>query len=209
DVDADELGARLVVADRLQRLAEGRVHDDPHHQHAGEEEPEHVVVVVARKEKDLVSRRVDGQAQERGRRHSQPVGAAGDRVELEGQAPQHLRERQREDAEEDARIPHADEAEERDDHQRGEDRPEQEQRLHRRARLQRQGDGAHAVRPNSPAGRTRSTTTAIRYSTASSTSGNTETPNSRTIPTIRAPTSAPSRLPRPPTTTTTKASTSA
>src|SRR5713101_6778358 len=28
--DADEAGARLVVTDRLQRLAEWRVHDDPH-----------------------------------------------------------------------------------------------------------------------------------------------------------------------------------
>src|SRR5207247_9706053 len=35
DLDADELRARLVVADRLERLAEWRVDDDPHEDAAG------------------------------------------------------------------------------------------------------------------------------------------------------------------------------
>src|ERR1051325_3972039 len=42
DADPDELRARLVVADRLQRLAERRVHDDPHQHDAPEEDSEHV-----------------------------------------------------------------------------------------------------------------------------------------------------------------------
>src|SRR5262249_18019023 len=75
-------------------------------------------------------------------------------------------------------------------------------------RAARRPPRAHA-RPNSPAGRMRRTMAAIRYSTASSISGKNVIPNSRTMPTRRAPTSAPSRLPRPPITTTTKARISA
>src|SRR5438046_1222892 len=54
DLDADELRARLVVADRLERLAEGRVDDDPHEDDAGEEDDEHIVIVGVRHEVGLV-----------------------------------------------------------------------------------------------------------------------------------------------------------
>ena len=105
DLHADELGARLVVADRLQRLAERRVHDDPHHGHADDEDREHVVVVPVGQEVELVLRRRRMNAAEQGRRgHAEAVGAAGHPEELEGEAPQHLGQRHREDAEEDLRV---------------------------------------------------------------------------------------------------------
>src|SRR5262249_40403557 len=66
----------------------------------------------------------------------------------------------------------------------------------------------HAV-PNKPVGRTSSTPAAIRYSTASSSSGKNWMPAVRTKLTTTAPIRAPLRLPRPPITTTTKAMTSA
>ena len=71
-----------------------------------------------------------GDAQQLRRRDAQPVGSASHPEELEGQAPQDLRERQRQDAEEDAGVAHADVAEEGGHEQRRGDGPEQEQ-LHR------------------------------------------------------------------------------
>src|SRR6266487_3898321 len=59
--------------------------------------------------------------------------------------------------------------------------------------------------PKRPVGRTRRTTAAMRYSTASSISGKNMMPTVRSTPTMSAPTRAPRRLPSPPTTTTTKA----
>src|SRR5207245_4837187 len=58
------------------------------------------------------------------------VGAAGYPEELERERPEHLRERERQDAEEDARVPHTHEPEHRGDDDRADDRPEKEQ-LHR------------------------------------------------------------------------------
>src|SRR5437867_3830587 len=130
DPDADELRTRLVVADRLERLAEGRVHDHPHEDDAGEKDDEHVVVVRVRHEVGLVPRARDEPRQERRRRHPEAVGAAGYREELERERPEHLRERERQDAEEDARVPYTHEPEHRGDDDRADDRPEKEQ-LHR------------------------------------------------------------------------------
>src|SRR5437899_13046161 len=48
------------------------------------------------------------------------VGAAGHPEELEGEAPENLRQRKRQDAEEDACMPHADETENRRNDQRAE-----------------------------------------------------------------------------------------
>src|SRR5881409_3289815 len=130
DLDADELRARLVVADRLERLAEGRVHDHPHEDDAGEEDDEHVVVVRVRHEVGLVPRARGEPRQERRRRHPEAVGAAGHPEELERERPEHLRERERQDTEEDARVPYTHEPEHRGDDDRADDRPEKEQ-LHR------------------------------------------------------------------------------
>src|SRR6202043_2857697 len=67
---------------------------------------------------------------------------------------------------------------------------------------------AHAVTfPNSPAGRTISTTTTTRYTDSISSSGISEIAAARINPTTRAPTSAPRMLPSPPITTTAKDST--
>ena len=117
DWNAQELGARLVVADRLQRLAEGRMHDHPHEHGANAEQEQHVIVIrlherlvrVAALEIDQAAK----QCQIR-EGHAQAVGAAGHPEELVGQGPQHLRQRQRQDAEEDARVAHADVAERAD-----------------------------------------------------------------------------------------------
>src|SRR5881628_2905694 len=130
DLDADELRTRLVVADRLERLAEGRVHDHPHEDDAGEEDDEHVVVVRVRHEVGLVPRARGEPRQERRRRHPEAVGAAGHPEELERERPEHLRERERQDAEEDARVPYTHEPEHRGADDRADDRPEKEQ-LHR------------------------------------------------------------------------------
>src|SRR5437773_5065020 len=54
DLHADELRAGLVITDRLERLAERRVHDHPHEDDAREEDHEHVVVVRVRHEIRLV-----------------------------------------------------------------------------------------------------------------------------------------------------------
>src|SRR3990172_2386803 len=68
DLDPDELGAGLVVADRLERLAEGGVHDDPHRPDADEEERQHVVVVAVGEEDELVLARAEGHAPAQERR---------------------------------------------------------------------------------------------------------------------------------------------
>src|SRR6266852_1585931 len=56
DPDADELRPGLVVANRLERHAEGRVHDHPHQRDAQAEHDEHVVVVRVGHERGLVPR---------------------------------------------------------------------------------------------------------------------------------------------------------
>src|SRR5437867_7165472 len=121
DPHADELGARLVVANRLERHPEGRVHDHPHQRDADAERDEHVVVVRVGHECDLVPRPGHQPGEQGRRRHAEAVGTAGDPEELEGERPEHLRERQREDAEEDPRVADADDAEERGDQDRGDD----------------------------------------------------------------------------------------
>src|SRR5207253_326932 len=100
---ADELGARLVVADRLERHPEGRVHDHPHQRDAEAERDEHVVVVRVGQERDLVPRPGHQPGEQRRRRHAEAIGAAGHPEELEGKRPEYLREGQGEDAEEDPR----------------------------------------------------------------------------------------------------------
>src|SRR3989454_1118595 len=127
DPHAHELGPGLVVADRLERHPEGRVHDHPHQRDAQTEHDEHVVVVRVRHEDRLVPRARHEPAEERRRRHAQPVGPARHPEELEGERPEHLREGQREDAEEDRRVADADDAEERGDEDRGDDGADQEQ----------------------------------------------------------------------------------
>ena len=52
--------------------------------------------------------------------HADAVGAARHPEELEGKAPEHLRQRKRQDAEENACVPHADVAEKRSNDQRAE-----------------------------------------------------------------------------------------
>src|SRR5262249_2033300 len=285
DLEADELGPRLVVANGLERLPEWRVDDEPHHRNAEREHGKHVEVIPMGEEVGLVL--VPGRdPQELRRRDAEAVGAARDPEELEGQAPQHLGQRQRQDGKEDARVADAGVSEERGhhdgcgdgagdeqlhrfdlpvpDHERhciganaevrgvaegeeagvaqeeietesgdGHDQAVGEQdglirvydpgekneqhqdrdcpghRLHWRAPVGRSGHGAHAFFPKSPAGRTSSTIAAMRYSTASSISGNKLTPISRMVPTSSAPTKAPTRPPRPPATTTMNERTSA
>ena len=78
---------------------------------------EHVVVVGGSRSAGMRRRPWQSiAAEERGRGHAEAVGAAGHPEELEGQAPQHLGQRHGEDAEEDPRVAHADEAEQRRDH---------------------------------------------------------------------------------------------
>jgi hypothetical protein len=62
----------------------------------------------------------NGEQGELGGGDADAVGAAGHPEELESEAPQHLRQRQREDAEEDARVTHAYEAEQRRHHESAE-----------------------------------------------------------------------------------------
>src|SRR5205809_4313040 len=126
DRDADELRARLVVADGLQRAAERRVHDHPHDGYADEEDAEHIVVVLVDQERGLVAL-ARHHAEQGRRRHAQAVGAAGHPEELEGQAPQHLRQRHGEDAEEDARVEHAGVTEDSGEEHGGRDGAEQVQ----------------------------------------------------------------------------------
>src|SRR2546422_949330 len=98
-------------------------HDRAHEDDAGEEDDEHVVVVRVQHEVGLVPRARDEPRQERRRRHPEAVGAAGYPEELERERPEHLRERERQDAEEDARVPHTHEPEHRGDDDRADDRP--------------------------------------------------------------------------------------
>src|SRR5262245_21506365 len=127
---ADKLGAHLVVADRLQRLAERRAHDEPHRRDGDDEHDEHVVVVLEREERGLVGGGREQSPEQRRRRDPQAVGAAADPEELEREAPQHLRQREREDGEEDLRVPHAHRAHDDADVQRRRDAAEEIQ-LHR------------------------------------------------------------------------------
>ena len=126
-----ERGAGLVVADRLQRLAEGRVDDHPHHHDADREHAEDVVVIAVDEALERPAAGEGEHAGEQGRpRHAQPVGAAGDPEQLEREAVEDLRQRQRQDAEEDARMADADVAEQR--RRDGCDRnPDQDVELHR------------------------------------------------------------------------------
>src|SRR5256712_9341918 len=110
DPDAHELRPCLVVADRLEGHAEGRIHDHPHERGAGAEHDEHVVVVSVGHERGLVPSACHQPAEERGSRHPQAVGPARHPEELEGERPEHLREREREDAEEEPRVADADDA---------------------------------------------------------------------------------------------------
>src|SRR6266851_9742942 len=64
DLDTHEAGPRLVVANRLERLAERRVHDDPHHQKAHHENGEHVVVIGVGQKVGLVFVAGEGDAEE-------------------------------------------------------------------------------------------------------------------------------------------------
>src|SRR5437870_3215707 len=186
DPDADKLRARLVVADRLERLAEGRVDDHPHEGDGGEEDGEHVIIVggvAEREEPRVAEEQVEA---ERADRHHEAIGEQDRRVGRHD--------------------PGDDEQEHGDRHGPAEDAPDRS----RFARDRGRGYGRRAHgRPNSPAGRTSRTIAAMRYSTASSISGNHVIPASRTTPTRSAPTSAPSRLPSPPTTTTMNARTTA
>src|SRR5438093_3228569 len=118
DPDAHELRARFVVADSLERHAEGRVHDHPHQRDAQAEHDEYVVIVRVGHESDLVPRAGHEPAEERRRGHAQPVGAARHPEKLEGERPEHLRESEGENAEEDRRVAHADDAEERGEQDR-------------------------------------------------------------------------------------------
>src|SRR2546422_354365 len=72
----------------------------------------------------------DGGRREAVQRQHEAVGAGGYPEELERERPEHLRERERQDAEEDARVPYTHEPEHRGDDDRADDRPEKEQ-LHR------------------------------------------------------------------------------
>ena len=121
DLHAHELGARLIVADRLERLAEGRVHDDPHDGHADHEDREDVEVVPVRQELELVAPGPDEPAEQGGRGHAEAVAAPGHPEELVGEAPQHLRQRHREDAEEDLGVADTEQPEERGHRPRGQD----------------------------------------------------------------------------------------
>src|SRR5205807_2616120 len=97
------------------------------------------------------------------------------------------------------------------DEQRGDQRNVRVRGRRRRSGRGPAGGGGRGVhdRLNSPAGRVTRTRAAMRYSTASSSSGKNVIASVRTTATMNAPASAPSRLPRPPMTTTTNASTSA
>src|SRR5216684_484867 len=287
DPDAEKARTDLVVADGLQRLAEWRVHDHPHHDYAHDEDGQHVIII--RRDELLESARAGEaeQAQQQARTgNPQAVAAAGFPIELERQAVEHLGKRQREDAEENLRVAHANIAQQRRrdcdhrnpdqdvelhgmraevlDHEgngvgadaeiggmaereqagvaeqqveseRGDRRDQAvDQKLHligvdeARQQEQQQQDrrrrggelehgaiarsfeiGLHHAVPNRPVGLTSSTRAAMRYSTASSSSGKNWIPAVRTKLTTRAPTSAPFRLPSPPITTTTKAMTKA
>ena len=130
--DADEARARLVVADRLQRFAERRMHDYPHDDRRNREQYQYIVIVGENEALECAATlKVDQAAEQRelGGGDADAVGAAGHPEELEGEAPQHLAESERQDAEENARVAHAYEAEQRGDEQRAQE-PAEDAQLH-------------------------------------------------------------------------------
>ena len=131
DADADRLRPHLVVADGLQGLAEGGLHDPPHQRGADGKDGQDIVVVAVRQKDDLVIRRAEDAAQQHGRGDADPVGPAGDPEQLQRQAPADLRQRQGQDRKKDLRVADADEAEDHGDQQPGQ-HPTGQERLHGR-----------------------------------------------------------------------------
>ena len=115
---------------------------------------EHVEVVPMGEEVELVLTggrpHRHGAAEQGRRRHAEAVRAPGDPEELEGEAPQDLRQRQGQDAEEDPRVANAQETEQRGDEGRAEDSREDED-LHR-LDLQVLDDEGHGIRPDAEVG---------------------------------------------------------
>ena len=108
------------------------MHDEPHHHHRDHEEGEDVEVVAVGEEVELVaapSLRREAAQQRSAWARASPSDAAGDPEELEGEAPQHLGQRQGEDAEEDAGVADAEEAEQQG-HEGGGEHAAQDEELH-------------------------------------------------------------------------------
>src|SRR5262249_4478135 len=112
DAQAEEGGAGLIVTDRLQRLAERRMHDHPQDYDADGKQCEHIVIVSLNEALERSRATESDEAeQETWSRDPQPIGSPGDPKQLERQAVDHLRQGKRQDAEEDARVADANIAE--------------------------------------------------------------------------------------------------
>src|SRR5258708_35020806 len=108
------------------------MHNDPHDDRRQREQSKYIIIVGEDKALERTgAAEVDETAEQRelGIGDADAVGAAGHPEELEGKAPQHLRQRQCQDAEEDARVPYAHEPEQRGDEQRAQE-PADDAELH-------------------------------------------------------------------------------
>src|SRR6516225_4988060 len=130
DAQAEKARADLVISYGLKRLAERRVHDHPHQDDAYDEDGQYVVVVGRDELLEAAAAGEIEQAQQQRRTgYPQTVAAAGHPIELQRQAVDHLRKRQRQNAEEDSGMPDADIAEQRR-YDRDNRKPDQDVELH-------------------------------------------------------------------------------